>query len=218
MGNFASKDGQHLLAFAPDVQRLQIVADQFMIHLGWESIIPFVAGQKRADFSSVYESLHRVQRGVLAVIGGHLGHIDVVQGGQVIKMQDVVRQMSCAQDKIAENSAVFGYFAGDAERVVEGEGGGDGVARRTYSANALSYVLSVSRVSSTEDKFNAPEKSTRTGSLLYHAVIQDDFNLEVAFNTGNRVYQNAAHLVKPPLFAAGGDIWQSDVGGLLIYW
>ena len=95
--------------------------------------------------------------------------------------------MSCTQDQIAENPAVIRYPVGYAESAVQVESGGNGVACRTYSADALSYVLGVTRVSSLKDKLNAPEKSPCALSLLYRAIFQVNFNLEVSFDTSNGV-------------------------------
>src|SRR5512137_137274 len=121
--------------------------------------------------------------------------------------------MRCAEDEITDDPAVVRDPAGDTEGTVQGEGSGYGVTGRTHTADPLSDVLSIAWVSSLEDKLNAPEKRAGTLGVYYCAVLHLGFNLEVSFDTSYGVYENAAHLVKPPLLA-GTNVGQSDLRGL----
>ena len=58
---------------------------------------------------------------------------------------------------------------------------------RANTANALRYNSSIPGVSASHHKFQTTEKITRTTGFLYRTVIDNGFDLEMAFDSGYRV-------------------------------
>ena len=111
----------------------------------------------------------------------------------MVKVQDMIGNMGCAEDQVAHNPAIVRNLIGDPEGTIQIQGGGCGVAGRAYSANALGVALCITRISAAQDDFYASKEHTGALGILDLPILYHCFNLEVTFNPSYRINNNLTH-------------------------
>ena len=115
--------------------------------------------------------------GIVALVFSHVGDVYVIQGSEVVKVEDMVLGDVRAVNEIADDASVIGNLVGDTESAVEVERGGNAVRLRADAADSLGDYLGVARVSAPQDKLQAAEKVTGGPGVFNHAVFHDAFYL-----------------------------------------
>ena len=147
--------------------------------------------------------------GLLRVRGQGCGHVDPVQGVQVVEVHDVVMQELRGQDEVADEARVVGQVLVHADGVVHAAGRGQGVGVGAHAAGTLGEVLGVARVASFQDQLEAAEELRARPDVGDLALVDFDFDLEMAFDAGHGVDDDGPLEV---LIHWGGDDTRGLVG------
>jgi hypothetical protein len=69
----------------------------------------------------------------------------------MVKMENMVGDVSGSEDEVTDNSAVIGYFIGETEGAIQIKGSGYRVAGRADAADTLDIPLGITGVSAFKD-------------------------------------------------------------------
>ena len=196
VGHFAAENGHRLVGQTAHVESLDVVGHRRAVLFLRQPVVPFVAGNERAEVASADEILDLLQGRIAAAVVGAGRHVDVVEGAQLIEMQDVGLDVVGALDQVAQDAAVVGDAAGDAVGFVEGKGRSQAVGGGTDAADALHDAGRVTGIASLQNVLEPAVHHARTLGFLDHAVVHHRFDLQVPFDAGYRInYNLRCHLL-----------------------
>jgi hypothetical protein len=167
-----------------------------MASISWttrEPVVSLITGHERRQLPPGDETRHLPEPFVPTGVSGRCRDIHVVQGGQVIEVQDVRLDVVAPEDHVAHHAPVLRNPVGDAERVVQGESRRDGVRRRAHTTDPLRDSRCIQRVTAAEDELEAPEQHAGAPRLLDDTFLGDRLDLQVAFDAGDRVDYDSGH-------------------------
>ncbi len=185
---------------AAHVQGLDVVSDRRPVLFPGEPVVPFVAGDEGPQMAAGDELLDLFQGGVRAVVVGHRGHIDVVEGAQLVEVEDMGLNEVGALNQVAQDAAVVGDAAVHPVDFVEGEGRRQAVGGRADPADSLHDAGGVTGVAPGEDGFQPAIHHPGTLGLFDHSAVHHRLDLEVSFDAGYRINYNLfCHSLSPDL-------------------
>src|ERR1700751_1891397 len=116
---------------------------------------------------------------------------------QVIKVNHVILHILAGRNDIADQISVVGHL--NAERVLDGPYGGQGMHCRADTANSLRPDPGFTRIAATKDQLNASKHGHRAPGIGDSAAIHFGFDAQMAFNTSHRIHYDWRHTVLLPL-------------------
>jgi hypothetical protein len=143
MGHLATEDGEHLLTLASYIEGFHVVSDCLPVDVVREAVVSFVTGYERPQFTPLNERLNGVKGGIVTFVIRNFSDVNVVKSTQMIKMKNVVGNVSSTQNQVSQQPAVIWYLVGDAKGAVQVKGSSRGVTGGTDTADTLNVPLGI---------------------------------------------------------------------------
>jgi hypothetical protein len=175
------------------LQCFNVVGNRLLVDGGREAVITFIAGHKRLQGAAINEVLDGVKLRIVTLVFSDVGHVHVVESGEVIKMEYMILGDVSAVDKVTDNTTVIGYLISYTEGTIEVQRGGDAMRLRADATDTLGYYLGVTRVASPQDKLKSAKEAAGGPGVFNDAILDDALYFQMAFDPGNGVDNNPAH-------------------------
>ena len=147
------------------------------------------------------------RRNLLLNVGGFAGislkrahHVDPVEGGELIEVDDVVLNVKGGVQEIADDVRILRNL--DPDRVLNRADGGKGVNARADAADAFNERPGVARIAALQNHFKAAPHRARAHRVDDLAVVAEHgLHAQMTLNAGDRVNNNSAfaHYSFPPI-------------------
>jgi len=95
------------------------MGDALLVNFRRQAVIAFIAGHERLQGAALNKVLHRIKLRIITGIFSDIGDVNVIKGGEVVKVEDMVLDDMCAVDKVADESTIIRDFIRDAESAIQ---------------------------------------------------------------------------------------------------
>ena len=116
-----------------------------------------------------------------------VGHIDEVEGMQMIEVNDMVMHELRGHHQVTDDGGVVGQNLIYADGVVDGAGGSECVHIGADTAGTLSEVLGITGITAFQDDLQSAEQLRAAADIDDFAVFDNGFNAKVTLDPCDRV-------------------------------
>ncbi len=133
----------------------------------------------------------------MTLVRGHSHDINIVQGTEVVKMENVVVDVLCAHGQVSQQGPPPGYLS--PERYIQGPHAGHLMNAVTHTTKTARHKGGISWISSLKEGFEPPGHGPAAPRVFDLTVFHLDRDAEMSFNPSYRINCDfLSHLLPPP--------------------